>query len=419
MSDRVRFVHAADVHLDAPFHGIRAEDGAVGRVLAEATFNAFERVVSVCLEREVDFLVLAGDTYDTADVSLRAQLAFRRGMQRLAEGGVEVFLAHGNHDPASGWSAKLALPDSVRVFSAGRVERFEVVRHGRVVAAVYGRSFGKSAETANLSLGYSREGAEPVAVGVLHANVGGRTEYDPYAPASLDDLRAARMDYWALGHIHKHEVLSREPWIVYAGSPQGLNPKEIGAHGCVVVEVGPGGSVNVEHVETAPVAWSRLTVDVSNAGGIEDVRAAVAEACHGARRESGRPTVARVRLEGRGGAHADLVRPGVVNDLVEDLRSELGSGQVWLWLDRLDDASGSAIDLDALRGGADFSAELVRIADELAGETEELDGLLGEIVAPVATSLGGYQLGLEPKEALERARDAALDLLLAEGGDAR
>ena len=43
--------------------------------------------------------------------SLRAQMAFRREVQRLAEAGIEVFLVHGNHDPASGWSAGLALPE--------------------------------------------------------------------------------------------------------------------------------------------------------------------------------------------------------------------------------------------------------------------------------------------------------------------
>ena len=45
------------------------------------------------------------------------------------------------------------------------------------------------------------------------------------------------MDYWALGHIHKQEVLAENPWVVYAGSPQGINPKETGPHGCFVVEI--------------------------------------------------------------------------------------------------------------------------------------------------------------------------------------
>ncbi len=40
------------------------------------------------------------------------------------------------------------------------------------------------------------------------------------------------MDYWALGHIHKHEILCEKPYIVYAGNPQGLDCTETGPRGC-------------------------------------------------------------------------------------------------------------------------------------------------------------------------------------------
>ncbi len=237
MSQGVRFVHAADLHLDAPFSGVSADDARVGAALADATFAAFDRVIDTCLERDAQFLVIAGDAYNAADSSLRAQLHFQAGMQRLADAGIDVFVVHGNHDPANGWSAGLPLPESVRVFPTDRVGRFEVEVAGEVVAAVYGRSFARAAELENFALGYARQPGDAVAVGVLHANIGSAAGYDPYAPASLDDLRAARMDYWALGHIHKQEILARDPWVVYPGSTQGLNPKETGAHGCMVVEL--------------------------------------------------------------------------------------------------------------------------------------------------------------------------------------
>ena len=226
----------------------------------QATFSAFDRVVEVCLEREARFLVIAGDAYNSADSSLAAQLHFQSAMNRLAEAGVDVFLVHGNHDPASGWSAGLTMPESVHVFPTDRVGRFEVEVDGDVVAVVYGRSFARSAELENLALGYARQAEDPVAIGVLHANVGSAAGYDPYAPATLDDLRSAHMDYWALGHIHKQEMLSRDPWVVYPGSTQGLNPKETGPHGCMVVELGPSGVTSVEPVETAPIGWAQMTV---------------------------------------------------------------------------------------------------------------------------------------------------------------
>ena len=420
MRDRVTFVHSADLHLDAPFAGISADDSRVGRELAEATYEAFHRVVDVCIERQADFLVIAGDAYNAADKSLRAQLRFRAEMLRLAEAGIEVFVAHGNHDPASGWSARLELPPNVHVFPTDRVGRFEVTRDGELVAAVYGRGFGVSAVRENLALGYRREGDEPLAVGVLHANVGANSDYDPYAPASLGDLRAAGMDYWALGHIHKQEVLARDPWIAYAGSPQGLNPKETGEHGCLVVGVSTGGAIDVEPVSTAPIGWVQLTVDASAAESVDDVRGFVEEACEAARAESPQALVARIRVTGRTVAHAQLARPGWLGDLVEGLRAEQATRNPWLWIDRLEDATSSPIDLAKIRAGSDFAAETARVADDLAADPTALDDLVAQLSAPVAATLGtAYVPTLPATELLERARDAALDLLLAEGSDGR
>ena len=418
MRDSVKFVHTADLHLDAPFQGIGRASERVGQALAEATYEAFRRVVDTAVERAVDFVVIAGDSYNARDKSLRAQRRFLQEMVRLSEAAIEVFVVQGNHDPATGWSARLKLPENVHVFSPDTVERFEVVRDADAVAAVYGRSFARAAETSNLALEYHRRPGDPIAVGVLHANVGGIAGYDPYAPATLEELRAAGMDYWALGHIHKQEVLSRDPWVAYAGSPQGLNPKEIGAHGCLVVEVGPGGGVTAEHVETAPIAWARAEIDLSAADGLEGVRDLIAEACEQLLEREGRHVIARVTLGGRSGVHGDLARPNAVPDLLEDVRAEFGAGDPWLWLDRLEDRSGALLDLDALRGGADFAAEIVRVTDETARDPDLTDSLIAEIFAPVSATLpGDYRPGISSADALASARDLVLDRLV--GGEIR
>ncbi len=299
MRDRVTFIHAADLHLDAPFAGLTAASDRIGRALAEATYEAFRRVVDTAIAREVDFVVIAGDAYNSSDKSLRAQLRFKEQMVRLDAAGIEVFVVQGNHDPANGWSAGLPLPANVTVFPSDRVGRAEVVRDGELVAAVYGRSFAKRDVTENLSLGYRREAADPVAIGVLHTNVGSNAEYEMYAPSTLDDLRAGGMDYWALGHIHKQEVLAENPWVVYAGSPQGINPKETGPHGCFVVSIAPGGAVSLEHVETASVAWAQVVVDASEADDLDAVRSLLTDACEDLLAREDRSVVVRFTLTGR------------------------------------------------------------------------------------------------------------------------
>ena len=98
----IRFVHAADLHLDAAFAGITREAPAeLVRTLRESTFVALDRLAALCERERPDFLVIAGDAYNLEDRSLRAQLALRDACARLARIGVPVFIAHGNHDPLS------------------------------------------------------------------------------------------------------------------------------------------------------------------------------------------------------------------------------------------------------------------------------------------------------------------------------
>lgn len=415
MRESVTFIHAADLHLDAPFFGISADDERVGSELAEATYEAWRKVVDLAIERRVDFVVLAGDVYNAADTTLRAQFRLREQARRLAEAQIGLLIAHGNHDPLSGWSAGLELPGNVRVFSGDTVERVPAVLEGDFVVGVYGRSFRTAAEREDFTGGYARDPRDSVAIGVLHANVGNNPDYDPYAPCTLDALRSIPMDYWALGHIHKHEVLARDPWVVYAGSAQGLNPKEIGAHGACVVTISRTGAVEMEHVELAPVVWAQLEVDVSGAEGLEAVEAAVAAALEAESNKADRPLVARVRLAGRAGAHADLVRPGVMPHLLASLREEFVSRHRWVWLDRLEDATASELDLASLAADPTFPGEIVRLVDELLSDPGATTALVESAAVPVQEKLAAYEPGIDAATPLQLARDRVLELLLAEG----
>jgi DNA repair exonuclease SbcCD nuclease subunit len=225
------------------------------------------------------------------------------------------------------------------------------------------------------------------------------------------------MDYWALGHIHKQEVLARDPWIVYPGSTQGLNPKETGPHGCLVVDVSSSGDVRAEHVETAPVAWAQVDCDVSAATSLEEVRGLLMAACEAIRTEVGRPAIARLNLTGRTPMHAELARKGLLADLVESVRREQSVVNPWVWIDRMADKTASVLDLEAIRSGGDFSAELLRIADEFSADPAQLGAIIAEIAGPLDVPLPGYQPGVSPEQALLAARDAALDLLLVQGGE--
>ena len=95
--DGIRYIHAADLHLDTPFQGLSrtaAQGGHLARLLLEATFKAMDRLFRLCESDKPDFLILAGDVYNEENHSVKAQLRLCDGCRRLRDAGVRVFLAH-------------------------------------------------------------------------------------------------------------------------------------------------------------------------------------------------------------------------------------------------------------------------------------------------------------------------------------
>src|SRR5215471_3668194 len=208
--ESLRFIHAADLHLDSPFRGLANTAPRLRDELQAATLGAFERIIDHTIQSKADFLIIAGDLYDSKDRSLRALVSFRRQMERLAERDISVFLVHGNHDPLNGWGSEFQLPPNVTTFS-GRSHSEPVIRRGKEIARVTGVSYVRERVTENLAATMTPGEGSPYSVAVLHANVGGQPGHADYAPVTLDELTASGFDYWALGHVHAASILATEP----------------------------------------------------------------------------------------------------------------------------------------------------------------------------------------------------------------
>ena len=91
---RFRFLHAADLHMDTPFTGMRRVDASLVATLRDATTLAFDNLVNAALEHSVAFVVIAGDIYDGPERGVRAQLAFRNGLARLAQADIPRFVVY-------------------------------------------------------------------------------------------------------------------------------------------------------------------------------------------------------------------------------------------------------------------------------------------------------------------------------------
>jgi len=382
------FLHAADLHLDSPFRGLAGVPEPVRRRLVESTFAALRRLTEVILSGEVDFVVLAGDLYDTADRPLRAQLRFRREVERWAEAGVQTFIVHGNHDPLGGWQARLDWPASVHVFGSAEVECKPAYRRdGGLAAFVYGISYQEAAVRDNLAGGFVRRGDAPFHLAVLHANADGDPRHDNYAPCRVSDLAAAGFDYWALGHVHEGRVLHEYPHIVYPGCTQGRHFRETGKKGAFLVRVSASGAVEPSFVETWDVLWLEETVTIEGAEREEDLRRRLLEAAERARAAAaGKPCVLRIAVEGRGPLHGRLQAPGEREGWLDMLREWLGppeEGDDWVWVGELSVRTGPERDLRSALGEESFAGELARLAMRAAEDPSAARELLDEALKDI------------------------------------
>jgi len=90
--------------------------------LANATYEAWRGIIDLCIQESVDFLLVAGDVYDSADRNIRAQLQFKEGLKRLDENDIAAYIVRGNHDPDDAWSRSIAMPDNTFIFSSKEPE---------------------------------------------------------------------------------------------------------------------------------------------------------------------------------------------------------------------------------------------------------------------------------------------------------
>lgn len=414
-----RFVHAADLHLDTPFDGLSRLGAEVPEVLRDASLQAWDNLVALTLERQADFLVLAGDIYDGPQRGLRAQLRFLHGLRRLSEAGVQVFMVHGNHDPLEeGWSAVRDWPAGVTRFGPDEVAGVPVERDGRRLATVYGISYRTRETWENLALRFPARTEPGFAVGVLHCNLGGQRDHAAYSPCQLADLQASDIDYWALGHIHRREVVSGErPCVVYPGSLQGRSPKpsETGAKGAVVVEVADDRVQDLSFVPLDVVRFDSRELDIGGAADLAALRDALSGLAEDAADAAdGRRVILRAVLTGRGGVHRELRRDaGVLEQLLRDLQEGQGANSR-VWWDKLSDRSGAPLDRDAIRQRrGEFSSELLAYAERLAADPEGLAAVLDAHVRPRDTRLRGLITDGEDDDGalLDAAIELALDRL--------
>lgn len=233
-----RFIHAGDLHLGYPFSRIKGISRSEANRMRREHFAAFDRLVKGILRADVDFLLIAGDTFDRNFHCEESRIRFLKAMERMESEGLRVLIVAGNHDPLSEWEIAPLLPSNVRLFG-DRAETEEISVNGIPVATVAGASHKDRMVVSNLAaeVAMALEGSPFFRVGLVHANVG-TVAYA--APVTLEELENSRVGYWALGHMHRQKLLCKRPYALYCGSIYRLCREENDRYGINLVTVSDG-----------------------------------------------------------------------------------------------------------------------------------------------------------------------------------
>src|SRR5277367_6325163 len=358
-----RFLHAADLHLGSPFLGLVLKDEDVAARFAKASRSAFEALVTKALEEGVAFVVIAGDVFDGEWKDASIALFLNRQLARLSNRGIPAFLLRGNHDAESVVAKSLTWPDNVFEFSTRRAETHRI-KDLRV--ALHGRGFPHREVVENYAVDYPEPLAGWFNIGVLHTACG-RAGHENYAPCTAADLAARGYDYWALGHVHAFEIVSRDPWIVYPGNLQGRSIRECGERGAVIVEVADGVVAEVRRLVTDTARWAEVIVDAaphSDETGL--LRAIEAEVRVHAEGAEGRLLAVRIVLTGATTLHARFIADrDRLRDEVE-AAAQRCADDVWLERLRIDTVEPQRPPRDAALAEIDLAAALEKCEADIA-----------------------------------------------------
>lgn len=378
MSTR-RILHAADIHLDSPLRNLESYDQAPLEQIRGASRRAFENLVRLAVDEQVDLVVIAGDLYDGDWKDQNTGLFFVGQAAKLVRAGIPVVVIRGNHDAENVMTSSLPLPknpDGSDIMMGSK--EVDCRTFESIGVSVHGRSFRTKAEFEDLSRSYPRPHGGMFNLGLLHTSLTGAQGHDTYSPCKPSELSAKGYDYWALGHVHtrgEHGLPGETP-IVFSGNIQGRHIRESGVKGCYILNIDQRGEIDRHFHPLDVVRWESVEIDAGDGQSTDDILETYRSWLGRTIAEIGdRLLVSRVSVVGTSAMHRQLHRQR--HRLESSLRAVAvshGGGQAWMEKFQL-----RTVASDQKFGVGDLDGPLAsvsKIVDQLRSSAER-----GELIA--------------------------------------
>jgi exonuclease SbcD len=329
--EALRFIHAAGVLADHQVRDTGPCDDDVRSKLVDATLLSFERIVEACVDNDVDFLLLTGDTFDESDRSLRARVAIREGFTCLEDAGIDVFVVPGPRDSQDAWASFKDLPDNVSLFVSEVDEPTAIMRNGNVLATLQA-CLGRSTDNAvqqdeSSSMGQSRIG--PFRIGIIPPFASSGAAPDESVVETW--LSTHRVDYLAVPLPFARTTITRMEQIAHGPGPAtSMSRDDCGPAGCSLVTVEARASIATETIVTSPLRRETINITIGETATWDQLMSAMrgyVESLPGLQRAS--VLILNWVLTGCGELHESLNDADAERELFELLEadSSLAEGQ--------------------------------------------------------------------------------------------
>jgi len=264
----LKFIHAADFHLDSAFGALSDRQAASRRREGRELVHRLSNYVN---NSGIDLVLLAGDLFDSGSAFLetKEQLA-----QALGQMEARVFIAPGNHDWYGRAWEMVDWPDNVHIFRENHLTAVEIPEWN---LAVHGAGFTAPEQTEGFLAGFTAPEDGMRHIAVLHG------ELEPaqarYAPLRKEEIAASGLSYLALGHIHKRMEPQTFGKTVCAwpGCIEGRGFDELGEKGFYTGALDEQGKVSLQFIPFARRRYEVLEVDVTGREARAAVEAALPE----------------------------------------------------------------------------------------------------------------------------------------------
>ena len=261
MKKQVSFIHCADVHLDAPFSALGKENLSGER--RKDLKKTFERITGLVMEKDADFLVIAGDLYEHEYVARSTVIWLNGQFKRLDP--KPVIIVPGNHDPCvkNSWYRNYRWSENVHILTTENPEYLDE----NLGVYFYGIGFDSFHQACLPVQKPPRVLPEMINICIFHGTLDLEFAQSPYNPADSDYLAGLGFDYYAVGHFHTRNEEHSKKGIINPGSPEPFGFDEQGEHGVYYVNLAQDGELKREYtfIKTQQRSYHEIDFSVDGA----------------------------------------------------------------------------------------------------------------------------------------------------------